>query len=235
MLKGIVQRVYDYFHDEPDPALELRYFDMKGLAQSCRDVMEDTGIAYNDTRVHKDHFSGMKETLPFKQLPVLVVNEEELIAQSKTILRYVGAIGKVHPTKDLLNAASVDQWLELHTEFMFPLFLSMMPGKYGLELTDAQKAHHRAWCINVHIPKYFGYVEKQLADNEYICTDDKSSADYAWLPTFEWIYSGKLDGTGPVVYEHFPEIRSFMSRNDINLHGEKIGDAAASDDVNSVD
>ena len=146
----------------------------------------------------------------------------------------------VYPKNNLVNSAIVDQWLEQHTEFMFPLQLNMYPSSMGLELTDEKKAEHRQWLINNHIPKHFNFIEKELSNNDWICTNTKSVADYCWLATFRWLYSGIFDSVTKSYFDDYPEIKSYLLRNiesctvkDDNEDNEKeVYEGAYSEDEN---
>ena len=218
MLKRILHKseeLYNWAFPTPDPKVKLIYFDIAGLAQASRDVMNDLDMSFTDVRLTHDEFLEKKEDFPFGQVPVLEIDGEnsEVIAQSKTILRYIGTICKVYPRKNVLNSAIVDQWLELHTEFMFPLQMNMYPNRFGLNFSDSDKKNHRKWCVETHIPKYLQKIETQLEDGEFMCTSSKSAADYCWLPTLNWLVSGIFDGVDISNFDNFPEIISYMKRN----------------------
>ena len=225
------QELCEWAFPTPDPEVSLFYFDIAGLAQASRDVMNDSDMSFTDIRLSHDEFLEKKADFPFEQLPVLKIHDEQqLIAQSKTILRYVGTICKVYPRKNILNSAIVDQWLELHTEFMFPLQMNMYPNRFGLNLSDTDKKDHRKWCVQTHIPKYLKKIEAQLEDCEFICTGSKSAADYCWLATLNWLASGIFDGVDISDLNEFTEIVSYMNRN-----GQINFDEDTSNDINSVD
>lgn len=205
--------LYDRLFPDNDPVITLTYFNVPGIAQATRDTMLDSNIVFVDNRVSKETFEEIQPILPFGKLPVLEVDDDLIVAQSKTILRYVSSIAKTFPRKNLKNMAIVDQWLELHTEFMNPLLLSIYPQKYGLPCwSEESKASHRAWCNTTHIPTYLHFLELTLSDNEWLCTNVKSAADYAWLPTLKWLMDGTFDGVDATTFYPFPEVVSFVNR-----------------------
>lgn len=216
MFRGLLTRITDYYdaiYPPQDPELELLYFDVAGIAQSIRDTMLENGMNFTDTRLTKEQFDDLKENLPFGKLPVAYV-EDETLTQSKTLLRFVSRYCKTFPSKDLVNQANCDQWLELHTEFMNPIYMSIYPSKYGLLFTEDEKMAHRTrFIIEEHIPKYFKFLNDALDVNEWICTESKSAADYCWLPTLKWLYSGTFDGVDSSTFGEFPEVLSYLKRN----------------------
>ena len=198
------------------PALELHYFDTAGLAECIRLTLKYFNYKFVDTRYTKEDFETIKELLPFKQLPQLSVfeNDDEVanIVQSKAILRYVGKLTKTYPTKIALNAAFVDEWVELHTEFMFPLVLDMYPDRFGIFWSDDEKKKHREWCIVDHIPKYFRYLEDDLNVGPYLGEmQSPSIADFSWLATIQWLTSGIFTGSDLSIIDNFPNIQSYKN------------------------
>lgn len=196
------------------PVLKLLYFDVKGLAQAVRDTLTYAGIPFEDKRLTKDAFADQKQTLPFGQLPVLHV-DDDVVAQSKAILRYASRRACTYPT-NALNAALIDQFVELHTEFMNPLVMNMYPERVGLFQFD--KAQHRKWCVEKHIPKYLAYLQKALTStNEDEDTlwlaqmDNVSMADFCWYPTLCWLHDGTFDGVDATTFESYPNVLRFIS------------------------
>lgn len=158
--------------EEKHPRLTLTYFDVPGIAESIRTCLNYCGISFEDLRVTRDEFENMRsrKEFPYDQVPVMT-SGATLIAQSKAILRYVGRMGHMHPSTPI-TAATIDQWLELHTEFMQPLAISMYPGRFGIDVmmnssTSSLQAdfkdRHRSWCRETHLPKYLSYIEAELA------------------------------------------------------------------------
>lgn len=204
---------YDTLFPEPDPDIELVYFDTLSISRSIRDTMSENAMKFTDTRLTEDEFDEIRSALPFGKLPIAYVGDET-IAQSKTILRFVSRYCKTYPSKDILNQANCDQWIELHTEFMNPIHMNMYPNKFGLSFTEKEKMTHRTkFIVQEHIPKYFEWLNDRLMSDEWLCTETKSAADYCWLPTLQWLYNGMLDGIDSSVFEDFPEILSYLKRS----------------------
>lgn len=195
------------------PELELKYFDMKGLAESIRMSLNYFDVPFIDTRLTKEEFTEEKESLLFGQVPEMTIienKEETSIVQSKAILRYVGKLTRMYPSKIPIHAALIDQWIELHTEFMFPLTLNMYSEKFGLMLTEHDKVSHRKWCIDVHIPKYLRFLDDELEHGNYLGDmDDPSIADFCWLSTIQWLASGTFDGVDATALEDFQFVKSY--------------------------
>jgi len=67
---------------------KLVYFDGRGLGEGPRLALALSGAEYEDVRLSDDQFELQKSALPFKQAPVLFVNDQP-IAQSNAIERFV--------------------------------------------------------------------------------------------------------------------------------------------------
>ena len=102
------------------------------------------------------------------------------------ILRYIGRITYVHPTRDALLAALVDAWLERDRDLMAPF--SWPTSK---ETLDA------------HVLKHLEYFECALTpqgpgDRWLTHTDLSTTADFCWYARLKWLEEkGYGDHFGP--------------------------------------
>lgn len=197
---------------------ELVYFDVKGIAQCIRDAFAYSGIDFVDTRVTKPEFDEIKSSLLFGQLPMLKITSgqgrTEECFQSKAILRYVGKLGHLYPNRNPQDALSVDQWLELHSEFMNPLVLSMYPAKFGLgaDVGNLDRDKYRQWCIKEHIPKYMEYLNDHLElETWFGGMESVSIADMCWMSTLTWLKEGTFDGIDNEFLKAYKYIELYMT------------------------
>ena len=205
--------LYNYVYKTPDPVLRLVSLkDRRDFLQASRDLMNENAIEYLDDEITNDDFCTIEGDFPFKTLPVLHV-DRETISHPNTILRYVGRICKLYPSKDMMNSAVVDQWIEYHTEFMYPISMNMYPDKMGLELSQTQLSNHKQWLMTTHIPQYFILLEEKLQLSEWICTDTKSAADYCWLATLKWLFCGQFSGIDYTYFAEYPNVKSYLLSN----------------------
>lgn len=201
----------------PLPALKLTYFDLKGLGQAIRNTLRYGEVEFEDERVSMDAWSELKDSMPFGQLPCLQVHphgltdESDILAQSKTILRYTAKLCRLYPSNPL-HAAYIDQWCDLHTDFMAPLIVNMFPERGGYEYAGLDKTKHRQHLIEEHIPKYLKYIETDLLHDKWLGGMDRCSmADMCWYPTLMWLHDGTFDGVDASSFDDFPHIRKFLS------------------------
>ena len=84
------------------PNLKLVYFKMRALAEAPQLLMQYAGLSY-DYAMSWEHYDApwpeAKLTVMFKQLPILVVDDQHVIAQSSAILRYLNGLAGLSPKK----------------------------------------------------------------------------------------------------------------------------------------
>lgn len=216
-----------------DPILKLVYFDVAGIAQATRDVLNFFSVPFEDERLTREEFAEKKADLPFGQLPTLTVTTEDgkttTLAQSKSILRYVGRLTRTYPSKDAVNAAVVDQWCDLHTDFMGPLVLSMYPEKMGLSAFDREA--HRTWIRETHLPRFFKIIDAALVEDKWISGMDAINvADFCWKPTLEWLRSGTFDGVSEKDFEPYEALNKYMAEIKAQFDDEEEEEDACSNE-----
>jgi glutathione S-transferase len=219
-------------HDEKRP-LKLTYFDIKGLAQATRDTFKYASIPFEDKRVSFDEFrENLKLTLPFGQLPVLQVGDLE-IAQSKAILRYASKLARTYP-KDAEHAGIIDQWCDLHTDFVQLLFINMYGDRAGLGDTGYCAKKHRAWILEHHVPKFLGLLESDLDAATWLGNMDSiSMADFCWYPTLCWLRDGAFDGVTEDTFSQYPNLTTFMRDVAVVVEETDTPEPDATDDADT--
>ena len=103
--------------------LTLVYMKMRALGEAPQMLMHYAGLPYS-YRMAWDHF-GMpwpeaKPQVPFRQLPMLVVDDVHQIAQSGSIMRFLAAHAGM-TLADQVKAAQVDSIFEATQELFAPL------------------------------------------------------------------------------------------------------------------
>ena len=208
----------------PKPHLTLHYFNINGLGARIRLACAVGGLALEDRRFREDRsdFNALKEShdLPFGQAPLLVVRGadgvEHKLAQSSAILRYVCALGGLHPA-DALAAAAVDAALVAEQD----AFAAVGCAKYrerngfGALAGDALAATEAALRSEV-VPRHLGHLEralKQSATGWVAGTPLPSAADFAWGTQMRDLSAGKHSAFLPAeVLAPFPAIAAFVAR-----------------------
>ena len=96
---------------------------MRALAEAPQMLMSYAGLQYEylmSWEYFDDEWANVKLTIPFKQLPILVVDDEHQIAQSTSIMRFLQKLADIEP-QDPIDAAKADAILESAQELFRPL------------------------------------------------------------------------------------------------------------------
>ncbi|XP_043530344.1 hematopoietic prostaglandin D synthase-like isoform X2 [Chiloscyllium plagiosum] len=98
------------------PNYKLTYFKIRGRAETARYIFAYSGINYEDNTVDIMDWPDVKQSLLFRQIPILKVDKTE-INQSTAIARYLaretGLAGKTN-----LEQAQVDAIVDTINDFM---------------------------------------------------------------------------------------------------------------------
>jgi glutathione S-transferase len=87
--------------------LELIYFKMRALAEAPRLLLHYTNIEYDDLMswdYYNKDWSEVKPNIPFKQLPMLIVDKKHHICQSMAIITFIENLAGINIADPILNA-----------------------------------------------------------------------------------------------------------------------------------
>lgn len=202
--------------------LKLIYFDMPfWRAEIARLCLFISDIEFEDFRITSEDNSYLKENgklidgtiIPFRQLPVLVI-EGQSIAQTGAIARICGKISGMYP-KDIIEAGKVDQIIDTVTDINVLINPSMR------ENDPVLKMQMRKTLSNDALPRYFGYLEKIIEENDsgWFVGDKMTIADIAVWSMLGWIAQGVLDGVSRDLPKPFEKLS--MLYNEIS-HMPKV-------------
>ncbi|KAG9399183.1 hypothetical protein AC1031_012144 [Aphanomyces cochlioides] len=169
------------------PALKLTYFDMAGRAETARLALTIGGIPFQDDRIVREHWPALKQTLPYKQVPVLTVNGQ-VFAQSHAINRYVGILAGLYPTNNPLDGLRVDEICDFSEDMLLafvPSFVEQDP--------DKRRVMREELAAN-KMPDMLSCLEARLASSKGSWVlDSISLADLSIYGTVSMLKSGHLD------------------------------------------
>ena len=175
--------------------LKIIYFNFPfWRAEVARIPLYISNTKFEDKRITSEEFSYIKENgkmtdgtiIPFSQLPVLVIDGQS-IAQTGAIARICGKISGFYPDS-LVEAGKVDQIIDTATDInmlMRPSMREQDPDKKKLMRLELSKND---------LPKYFGYLENLLQDeNIWFAENRMTIADIAIWRLMGWLKSGVID------------------------------------------
>lgn len=186
------------------PALKLTYFPIRARAEIARLAFYIGGVPFEDERVTREQWLALKPNTPCGQLPLLTVNNSQVIAQSFGIIRYAGTLGGLYPSTDPLNAALVDQVVF----FIEDIFLKLQPTIR--EADPAKKIADRCVIAKDIWPPMFELLEKMIEKygGKWAVGDAITVADLAVYNFFINIKIGLWDGIPKDLVDKYPRIEA---------------------------
>ena len=104
-------------------SVSLVYFKMRALAEAPQMLMRSVGMSYDyqmSWEYYDNSWVDIKSTLPFKQLPVLIIDGTHVISQSIAILKYIEYKSDL-TLEDPIEKAKSDAILQSAQELFAPL------------------------------------------------------------------------------------------------------------------
>ena len=196
--------------------LKIIYFNFPfWRAEVARIPLYISNTKFEDKRITSEEFSYIKENgkmtdgtiIPFSQLPVLVIDGQS-IAQTGAIARICGKISGFYPDS-LVEAGKVDQIIDTATDInilMRPSMREQDPDKKKLMRLELSKND---------LPKYFGYLENLLQDeNIWFAENRMTIADIAIWRLMGWLKSGVIDDIPQDITDDFNKLNRVY--NEVN-------------------
>ncbi len=196
--------------------LKIIYFNFPfWRAEVARIPLYISNTKFEDKRITSEEFSYIKENgkmtdgtiIPFSQLPVLVIDGQS-IAQTGAIARICGKISGFYPDS-LVEAGKVDQIIDTATDInmlMRPSMREQDPEKKKLMRQEVSKND---------LPKYFGYLENLLKDeNIWFAENRMTIADIAIWRLMGWLKSGVIDDIPQDITDDFNKLNRVY--NEVN-------------------
>merc|ERR1712126_52995 len=179
--------------------IKLTYFNGVGRAETCRLILAYAGVRYTDQRLTIDQFVGIKDKLPYGQLPVLKI-EGESIAQSTAIARMLadkyGLSGRTN-----LEKAQADEIVDAINDIRDPF-------RKAIRDKDEEKLNE---IISETIPKTMAKLEARLVERggQFFAGNKLSWADLHMFRFVDevWLFKSDLK-----ILDDVPHIKNLMDR-----------------------
>jgi glutathione S-transferase len=197
----------------PLPKLKLTYFFSTGRAEAIRLALAIGDILFEDEHISCTEFATIKSSLPFHKLPVLRVDNQEPVAQSHAILRYVGTLSGLYPVNDPVKALRVDELLSIIDEgHNNPLWSESFIEDPEKKLAMRSSISHKT------IPKMLGFLDSRLDPRmgPYATGQELTVADLSIAALVMFLASGGLDGVPADIakpYKNLPRIVNLVNNH----------------------
>jgi len=182
--------------------LELIYFKMRALAEAPRLLFHYTNIEYEDVMswdYYGKDWSEVKTNIPFKQLPMLMVDGKHEICQSLAILTFVENLAGINITDPILNAKANAIMQSAHELFM--------PLNPTVNFATGEKFKKKREDMMPFLMSRFEDLEKVLTENhkKFFILDEPRACDFAAFHHLD--LSKMLD---PKLIKKFPRLEKFL-------------------------
>ena len=182
--------------------LELIYFKMRALAEAPRLLFHYTNIEYEDLMswdYYNKEWSEVKPNIPFKQLPMLIVDKEHEICQSIAIMTFIEYLAGINITDPILNAKA-----NAITHSAQELFMPLNPT---VNFAIGEKFIKKREDMLPFLLSRFEDLEKALMDNDkkFFIVDEPRACDFTAFHHLD--LSKMLD---PSIIKKFPRLEKFL-------------------------
>ena len=153
-------------------------------------------IDYEDIRISREDFLSAKKNgvtqsghyLPFRQIPVLIINNYSL-TQTGAISRYCGKLSGLYPKNDDLLAAKIDQIIDICTD------MTVLFSNYRKNIeTNINPNKRKEFFDSILMDKMKLLENMLLNDNYFKDLNSLSIAEIAIWRIFGWFSSGLIEG-----------------------------------------
>ena len=157
-------------------------------------------IEFEDLRITSEEFQRVKINgqldngikIPFHQLPCLVIDKVS-IAQTGGIARFCGKLSNLYPINNNLEAAGIDQFIDIATDITVLVFSTKPEDRKSLGISD--------------LPRKLSILNNCIdQNNDYLVGNNISIADIAIWRLMGWLTSGNVDGIPLDILKNYSNI-----------------------------
>ena len=182
--------------------LELIYFKMRALAEAPRLLLHYTKLEYDDIMswdYYDKEWSEVKSKVPFKQLPMLVVDQKHEICQSIAILTFIEKIAGIEISDPILNAKA-NAVMQSAQELFMPL-------NPTINFSVGDRFKKKREDMMPFLNSRFEDLDRALKDNNknFYIDDNPHACDFA---VYHHLDLSKLLDPKPI--NKFPRLEKFI-------------------------
>ena len=182
--------------------LELIYFKMRALAEAPRLLFHYTNIEYEDLMswdYYDKEWSEVKPNIPFKQLPMLIIDKKYEICQSMAIMTFIENLAGINITDPILNAKA-NAIMQSAQELFMPL-------NPTVNFAIGEKFIKKKDDMIPFLLSRFEDLEKAMKNNDkkFFIYDEPRACDFVAFHHLD--LSKMLD---PSIIKKFPRLEKFL-------------------------
>ena len=179
---------------------KLTYFDAPmSRGEECRLALHVAGVEFEDNRVKREDWPGIKPTTPFGSVPVFEVPGHPALAQVNAILVLIGRQHGLHPKDDF--EAARHEALMSHVE---DLRHHVSPT---IRIADeAEKKKAREALVASYLPTWGANAEKHIGDGPFFGGSTVHVVDFKLHMAVRWFSGGKVDYIPATIFAGFPKL-----------------------------
>lgn len=193
----------------PKTKMTLKYFPISGRAEPIRLALILGNFQYRDERIQGSEWEEKhKKQAPWGQVPVLVV-DNQVVAQSKAILRYIGKMASYNGTclypRDALQAAKVDELMDAFDD----LWILLAPTFRISDPEQKEQARQQLFSQGGEAAQMLEIFDTVLSrsTNGYVVPEaGLTIADLTYFCFLNSIRSGFVVGLGPDLFNCYKHI-----------------------------
>jgi glutathione S-transferase len=178
---------------------KLSYFDAPvSRGEECRLALHLAGIDFEDHRISQADWPAIKDSMPYRALPVLELPGRPPLAQANAILVLIGRRHQLHPSDDF-EAAPHEAMMQ-HVE---ELRHNVSPT---IRMGDAEKKAAREALVAGFLPAWGSAAERNLGAGPFFAGERIHVVDLKLHMAVRWFLGGKVDYIPATIFSAFPKL-----------------------------
>ncbi len=178
----------------------VTYYDFSGSrGEEVRVALRMAGIEFDDNRIAREDYPGLKASLPFPYLPMFEMDGVGRLTQTNAILRLIGRLHGLYPDNPVA-AAKVDAVMEAIEDAR-----ARIGATFRMSAEDSQTT--RETLARDFIPQWARGIESYM-EGPFVSGDQPGVADIKLFMTDRWISQGGLDHIPADCLDEFTKIKS---------------------------
>lgn len=200
---------------EPSPAesksvltgCKLTYFGIPGRGEAIRLALAIGGVSFEDERVPFPAWGRRKPTTPWGTLPVLELADGSQLAQSRSVLRFVGKHTGLYPIDDELVAQRVDELMDA-LEDLGDTVTQVGRGLPKEEMeAERRAASEEGGLVYNSLARIDAFIEANGGEGGYAVGDEMNIASILTFTSLGRLVGGVYYGIPSTVCQTFQNIQ----------------------------